>query len=587
MILQALKEYYDRKSADPESEIAPPGWQWKAIEYVVVLNSDGEPVNVESTVEMVEHTQPNGKVKKEKKIRSFLVPQQVKRSGQASSCLLWDNLNFAIGIDSDGGVSKKCQEYHEDFVRRVHTLDDVQDEGLEALRKCLAMPDRVQKLDALNNPLWETLKATKGWLVFKLAGGDVITNSPAVRKAVSQLTATTDPEATTILCLISGETDQLELKHNVINGVRGCNTTGGNIVCFDKDAFCSHGWERGHNAHIGKNAAFAFLTALNTLLSKNSRNRMQVGDATTVFWCSKNHHFEDEFAFLFTEPEKDDPDRGIDAVRSLFASIENGAYHEETNPTRFYVLGMSPNAARISIRFWIVATVEEMAICIRQHFEDLRITHGPKQPEALPLFRLLISTAAQGKQDNIPPNLAGETMRAILNGTPYPVTLLQAVIRRIRAEHEITYPRAAIIKAYLNRMIRMEQMESLKNEKEMNVTLDLTNVNIGYRLGRLFAVLEKIQSEALPGLNATIRDRFYGAASGTPGSVFSNLMRMKNHHLSKLDSAGRRVYFEQLLGEILSGIPGEFPGHLSLHDQGCFAIGYYHQMQNFFTKKEK
>ena len=488
---------------------------------------------------------------------------------------------------SPQSIQERIALQHKAFVKRVSELGDVPDEGYRAVMRFLAMPDKLQKLEALNNENWVALKESGLFHAFRLAGtAGIVTDSPVLRSTVNKQRHMIET-GTPITCLVTGENAVLQKLHSSVKGVWGGLPGGGTIVGFNSEAFCSYGKKQGQNAPIGEDAAFAFLTALNTLLAKNSRNRMQVGDASTVFWCSKDNHFETEFASLLGEPEKDDPDRNIKAVRSLFASVENGAYHEETDPTRFYVLGLAPNAARISIRFWTVATVEEMAIRIRQHFEDLRITHGPKQPEVLSLFRLLVSTAVQGKSENIPSNLSGETMRAILTGTPYPTTLLQAVIRRIRAEHEVTYPRAAVIKAYLNRMIRTGQMDSLKHEKEINVTLDLTNMNIGYRLGRLFATLEKIQSEALPGLNATIRDRFYGAASGTPGSVFSNLMRLKNHHLSKLDNAGRRVNFERLLGEILSGVPGEFPCHLSLHDQGCFAIGYYHQMQDFFTKKDK
>ena len=212
------------------------------------------------------------------------------------------------------------------------------------------------------------------------------------------------------------------------------------------------------------------------------------------------------------------------------------------------------------------------------------IIHDPRERDFISLFRILVSTAVQGKAENIPPNLAGDTMRSILQCLPYPQTLLQASINRIRAEHTVTYARAALIKACINRSTRFKTSNV---EEELKMSLDESNTNIGYRLGRLFAALEKIQQKANPGINATIRDKFYGAASGTPVAVFGNLMRLKNHHLSKLESTGRRVFFERLLGRILDGVDADtaFPPHLSLEDQGRFAIGYYHQTQAFYTKK--
>jgi CRISPR-associated protein Csd1 len=228
-----------------------------------------------------------------------------------------------------------------------------------------------------------------------------------------------------------------------------------------------------------------------------------------------------------------------------------------------------------------------MAEHFARHFKDIRICHGKKQSDFLSLFRLLVSTASQGKAENIPPNLAGETMRAILDGLPYPHTLLQAAIRRIRAEHEITYPRAALIKGCLNRLTRRNP----ELQEEIKVSLDITNMNIGYRLGRLFAVLERAQVRKFTQNggkepNATIRDKFYGAASSAPVTVFGNLMRLKNHHLSSLENVGERVNLEKLIKEVMRGI-NDFPSHLKLEDQGRFAIGYYHQIDAGFLPQEE
>ena len=336
---------------------------------------------------------------------------------------------------------------------------------------------------------------------------------------------------------------------------------------------------------------------MNHLLGKDSQQKLQVGDATAVFWSEKSSALEKDAFFFFSEPPKDDPDRNTEAIKALYATIWNGTYVVPDEKQKFYVLGLSPNAARIAVRFWHVATVAEMGTRFKQHISDLSIAHSAKIDAALPMDRLLRSIAAQSKYDNIPPNLAGEVMRSILEGLPYPATLLQAAVRRCRAEQakknkntskslpNVTYERAALIKACLNRAMRLNNK---KNEKEMTMCLDPENINIGYRLGRLFAVLEKIQTEANPGLNATIRDRFFGAASSTPVTVFANLMRLSNHHLSKLEKEKHGLFItrKRMLGEIMCCIK-DFPPHLTLEDQGRFAIGYYHQNQDLWTKKDK
>ena len=579
MILQALKEYYDRKSSEPESQMAPPGFEYKEIPYVIILKPDGTPVNINSTYE------GQGKKKRAKK---FLIPQAVKKTSGIAANLLWDNSEYALGIDLKGNPDRVARQ-HEAFKEKIEALASTEEQGLSAVSRFLVKGDKAELLAAFGQAWQELIDDKKANITFQLAGDlCIISERPEVRAIISQSSDSGSHDNGTI-CLVTGEYGTPERLHPAIKGVYGAQTAGANIVSFNLEAFKSFGKDQGNNAPVSKKTVFAYTTALNYLLSRESGQRMQVGDASTVFWAEKACDLEQQLPDFFGEPPKDDPDRGVKAVESLFRSVENGAYLENDNAkNKFYVLGLSPNAARIAIRFWVTDTVSNMAEKIKRHFEDIRIIHGPKDRDTLSLFRLLVSTAVLGKSENIPPNLAGETMRSILQGLPYPQLLLQAVIRRIRAEHAITYARASLIKACINRSIRFKHPNI---KEELHMSLDENNTNIGYRLGRLFATLEKIQQEANPGINATIRDRFYGSASGTPRTVFGNLMRLKNHHLSKLDnSKGRKIFFENLMGQIINDIQADvaFPAHLNMEDQGRFAIGYYHQMQKFFTKnKEK
>lgn len=566
MILQALKEYYDRK----RPELPPVGWVARELEYEVVITRDGNLHAINPLFEM-----------KKGKRRGFpdFVPaigkQAVKHTNSGTDAnLLWDSSSFALGLGDGGKEKLAC------FISTAEQwLAGFEDAGVSAVLSFLRKSGGAEVSRTKTD---EELATGRPLVAFRLQGekGFVYDRS-VVKDAIARNWIRLAEHAGPGVCLVTGDATLVEPCHTVIKGVWGAQVSGATIVGFNADAFCSYNKAQGANAPVGKETAFAYTTALNHLLARDSRQRMQVGDASTVFWASKACDLEHQVPDMFGDPPKDDPDRQVEAVRALHRSIESGAYAMEDGDTRFYVLGLAPNAARIAVRFWVHDTVANMAGRIGQHFEDIRIVHGLRDPETLSLFRLLVSTAVQGKAENIPPNLSGDTMRAILQGLLYPRTLLQAAIRRVRAEREISYARAALIKACINRKTRWDRSNK---EEELAVSLDESNTNIGYRLGRLFAALEKIQQEASPGINATIRDRFYGAASSTPVTVFGNLMRLKNHHLAKLESAGRRVFFEKLLGQIVAGV-SDFPPHLALADQGRFAIGYYHQTQKFFEGK--
>ena len=585
MILHALKEYYDRKAADPESGIAPPGWENKEIRFVITLNKQGELILLEDTEEIIE---------RKKRAKRFRIPQSVKRSSGIAANLLWDNPEYVFGValpkrqekstDPDQAVKQKerTQAQHKAFLQRIDDLHLGTDEGIGAVLAFLKNEQTVPILVSRFPDIWKEVLESGGNITFRLQGDDaLVCNRPVVQRSIA---LSLDSAAKDIRCLITGEEDSLAETHAAIKGVWGAQSTGANIVSYNAAAFCSFNKKQGANAPIGRAAEFAYTTALNALLDKDSLQRIQVGEASTVFWSDKQTDFVDQFAVLFAEPAKDDPDRHTRAVRTLLEAPQSGVLPaSDQSDVTFFVLGLSPNASRLAVRFWHRAPLAEMKGKIRQHFQDLQIVHGPKDRLVLSLFRLLTTTATQGKSENIPPNLEGDMMRTILEGLPYPDSILQAAIRRIKAEREIPPIRAALIKACINRRARFGKH---KPQEELTVSLDPTNPSIGYRLGRLFATLEKIQEEGNTGITATIRERYYAAASSSPVTVFGRLMTLKNHHLAKLDSPGRRINLEKVIGEIMAGVR-DFPAHLPLDEQGRFAIGYYHQRQDFFTKKEK
>ncbi len=574
MILQSLDAYYRRKQMDPDPSKRLPsfGLEDKEIPFVLDIDEDGRLINITDT--------RSGEGKK-KAGQRFLVPQGVKKTSGVAANLLWDTAEYALGIDTRD-KPERVAEQHAAFRARIEALPDVlrEDAGIGAV---LAFLDAFSPELFAGLPAFADIQATNPIISFRLHGDlGLVCQRPAVVTASVEHTDET-PDG---VCLVSGAPVAVERLHPSIKGVWGVQTSGANIVSFNLDAFSSYGKVQGANAPLGKAAVFAYTTALNHLLARDSRQRIQVGDASTVFWAEEAHELEDTMADLFGEPPKDSPDRNTDAIKALYASVASGQFSIGGPNTRFHVLGLAPNAARISIRFWETATAAELAKRIKQHFDDLGVVHAPYDPEYLSLFRLLTSVALLNKADSIPPNLGGEVMRAILEGLPYPATLLNLAVVRCRAEQKLTYARAAVIKACLNRHIRFRKTA----EKEFTPMLDPSNNNPAYRLGRLFATLERIQEDAAGGpgkLNATIRDRYYGAASSTPAAVFPTLLRLSKAHLGKL-SAGFSITRERLIGEIMDGFDADTfpPRHFALPDQARFALGYYQQRQSFFTKSD-
>lgn len=583
MILASLARYYHRLATQNDDvgnpKVPPYGFSEEKIGWILVLDKEGS----------LKDAVPNLTADKKPQPKLMSVPRPEKRTSGVKPNFLWDKTAYALGVEAN---KAKAQAKTEPVVpsektfeafRQYHLdlLQHEQDEGLQALYRFLQHWQPAQFADY--PCLSETPDAN---VVFALDKPSALIHK---REAAQTLWAgrLKRDEAEQGLCLISGEEAPIARLHPAIKGVFGGQSSGGSIISFNKESFASFGKEQGANAPVSEVSAFAYTTALNYLLRRENGHCLTIGDASTVFWAEaadgETAAAEDFFADIMTPP---DDEQQSQKVFDILEQIAKGRPLQEIAPdlspdTRFYILGLAPNAARISIRFWLDTTFGQLAANLAQHWQDLALEPRPWKT-APSVWRLLLQTAVLGKSENISPVLAGEMMRAVIGGTLYPMSLLAQLIARIRADGDANGLRVAMIKAVLQRRFR----KGLIHE-EVSMSLNTESRNTAYLLGRLFAVLERIQYQALGELNAGIADRYYGSASAVPFSVFPRLLSGAKHHLSRLrkDKAGMAVNLDKDLGEIITMLPETFPRHLSIDEQGRFAIGYYQQKQSYFAQK--
>ena len=580
MILRALVNYYESLAA--QGKLAKPGWGDARISYALEISEEGDLLGILTLLETVKQ----GK-KTVEKPQVLKLPEATKRSSGIAAQFLWDNARYILGIDEAGKEerAKKCFQATAEKTKTV--LREANGKHAKALIAFFEKwnPDSAKDNEILKPYLTELLGG--GNLTFRMDGA-YPQDDAEISTAWDNYCASQSAEQRGI-CLVTGKEGPIARLHPNIKGVRGAQSSGAALVSFNAASFESYGHEQGMNANIGEYAAFAYTTALNRLLS-DKRHTQQIGDTTLVYWAENDDEACTDF---FTDFLSDRIIITDEDLQDLFKNIKMG-HAIRINETlikpdnKFYIVGLSPNAARISVRFFLANTFGYFLNNISRFYSDFKIVKPEYDTkEVLSLWQILQETANKNSKEKVAtPLLTGAVMRSILDGSAYPVALYQNILLRLKAEQDnpdkyvtkVSRVKAAVIKAFL--------LRNIKGKEDISVGLDVERNDRAYVLGRLFAVLEDLQEAANPGINSTIKDRYFNSACATPAIVFPVLLHLARSHEKKLASKkGLVVNFEKSITELLGKIQ-DIPKRLSLVDQGCFVLGYYHQVQYRYTKKE-
>ena len=577
MILKALYDYYHRSGNLPTM-----GMELKEIGFIIVIDRCGNFLRFEDR-----------RIDK-KSAQQFLVKKSVGRSSAPVANYLYDNSQYVFGY-SDKGDMESMRKYFDTFKAKVKEIYNMfsDNETIQAVYAFYQQKpsDMVEVMQ--NDSLWDDINKNlnKKYSTFSfLIEGD--TEIVASKRGLINLeTGGNDVDGS--LCLVVGK-HLRTVEITTATMIPGSQATAKLVAFQVNSGYDSYGKSKGYNAPISEEAEFAYTTALNHMLRSGSHNKFMVGSRTFLFWASSNSEAakksEDSLFALFGRAEEgnDDPNKRIELVRRTFMSIYNGTLSTNKDD-KFFILGLAPNSARIAVVYWNELPLREFAGLISKHFMDMEIVDTRKDKKLyVGLHSILGNVTLGGKSSDVTPNLPDAVVKSIFQGLPYPDSLFQACIRRIRAEvalekngkkiNPVNIVRAAIIKAYLNRL------NDNSNNKKLDIMLDKENQNQGYLCGRLFAVLDKMQEDA--NNIHSIRERYMNSASTTPATVFATILNLSTHHLEKLNE-GKQVFFEKLKQEIISKLDANgFPAHLDLQDQGRFFVGYYHQRQDFFVGKD-
>ena len=567
MILKALYDYYNRCGDLPVY-----GMEEKQIGFLIVIDNGGRFIRFEDC-----------RINKNT-AKSFLVKKSVGRTSAPMANYLYDSSSYVFGYSDK--TNGKEQLYFDTFKKKVESiaLSFPGNKDLHALMG-FYRHSREELLDQMmKDPLWndisKSLSKKYSFFSFRIEGDTKIV---AEKKELLQLEDNGLDDAKEMLCIIKGMRGPV-VETTTATMIPGSQATAKLVAFQVNSGYDSYGKQKGGNAPISEEAEFKYTTALNRLLAKGSHNKFMLGNRTFVFWASSSSEASKDvedglFSLLgYDSNNVDNPNAKIEQVRKVFKSIYSGELKTDLND-RFYILGLAPNAARIAVVYWSDTSLKDFAGNIERHFSDMEIADTRKDKKSyMGLYEMLSAVTLGGKVSDATPNLPEAVAKSIFQGLPYPYTLFSSCLRRIKAEGgDVRIARAAIIKAYLNRL-------NDTNNKKISTMLDKDNQNQGYLCGRLFAVLDKIQEDA-NGIHS-IRERYMNAASTTPASVYATILNLSSHHAENLSSDGRRVFYEKLKQEIMSKISADgFPAHLDLQDQGRFFVGYYHQRQDFFKGK--
>lgn len=579
MILQALAKHYENLAA--EGKVSKEGWCEAKVSYAIELMPDGK---VKGFISL--KTEEERGKKKVWVSTTRMVPQMVTRSSGVSANFLCDNSKYMLGFDKDGSSKRVLECFQAAKEKHLELLEQAEGEMAASIKAFFETWNPEKEEEKLKeSEIWEAL-TDGGNLIFYMNGCEA-QEDEEIKELWNEKQNSCDGEegGNTGICLVTGKKAEISRIHRTIKGVPGAQSSGAALVSFNAPAFESYGKEQSYNAPVGKYAEFAYTTALNYLLSQRNYT-FQLGDTMVVYWAENGQKaYQDVFSFALV-PTVDNRE----TIREIFDCIKKDQPIkvediEMDSEQRFYILGLAPNAARLSVRFFYQDSFGKILEHISEHYERMKIVQPSWETrEYMSIRDMLMETVNQNSRDKSPiPNMAAMVMQAVLSGGRYPASLYTDTLIRIRAdqgERKLSWGRTAILKAYLIRNTNWKEGVNYMG-------LNKENSEQPYLLGRLFAVLEFIQKDTNPGIKATIRDRYFNSACATPASVFPILIKLMNSHIKKLerDNLGAKISYENQLTEIMGKLD-EFPRRLTLEEQGKFDLGYYHQVQDKYTKRE-